>query len=109
MSIDEHDPKFDGVFKKVINNNGVPEADDNNASETPGMFDLYINMEVGLPKGNDGEIYHETFKRRAINDDRKPLGVGTHNPITDIRLYKVVYLDKTVKTLAANVISEALL
>ena len=65
------------------------EAEDNNAVDMPEMFDSYINMEVGLPRGNDGELYHETVKWRAINADGNPLGVKTYNPITDTRLYEV--------------------
>ena len=56
LSIDEHNPKFDEKSKKVISNDGVPGADDNNAVGITEMFDLYINMEVGLPRGNYGEF-----------------------------------------------------
>ena len=62
LSIDEYYPKFDEQFKKLIRNYGVIEAEDNNAVDMPEMFDSYINMEVGLPRGNDGELYHETVK-----------------------------------------------
>ena len=73
----------------MISDDGVTEADDNNADAIPEMFDLYINMEVGLPRGNDGELYHATVKRNAINDDGKTLGVETSNPSTDTRLYEL--------------------
>ena len=73
------------------------------------MFDSYINMEVVIPRGNDGELYHATVKQRAIDDDGKLLGVETFNPITDTRIYEVDYLAGTVENIAANVISENLL
>ena len=73
------------------------------------MFDLYINMEVGLPRGNDGELYHATVKRRTLDDDGKPLGVETPKLITDTRLYEVLYLAGMVKTVAENVIADNLL
>ena len=44
-----------------------------------------------------------------IDDDGKPLVVGTSTPITDKRLFAVDYLDGTVETLAENVIAENLL
>ena len=72
------------------------------------MFDSYINMEVGLPRGNDGEIYPETVKWHVIDDDGKPLGLGTSNPITDKIIYEVEHTDGMIKTLASNVISENL-
>ena len=67
----------------------MPEAGDNTAYEKPDMSDSYINMEVGLPRGNDGEIYHAMVKRRVIDDYGNPLGVETSNPITDTRIYEV--------------------
>ena len=76
--------------------------------KTPEIFDSYINIEVGIPRVNYDELCHATVKRRAIDDDWKPLGVGTYNPITDTRLYGVYYIDLTVETLAANVISNNL-
>ena len=105
QSIDEHYAKLDEDFKKVIGNNGVTKVDDNNTDETPDIFDSYINMEVGIPRGSYGELSHETVKQRVIDDDGKPLGVWTSNQINDRRLYEVNYLDGTVKTLAANVIA----
>ena len=67
----------------------MPEVNENNTVNTPEMFDSYINMEVGLPRGNDGEIYPETVKWHVIDDDGKPLGVETSNPITDTIIYEV--------------------
>ena len=93
----------------MISDNDASEANDNNAVETSNIFDSYINVEVGLPRGNDDEIYHEIVKRCAIDDGGKPLGVGTYNPINDKRLYEVEYLDRMVEILAANVIAENLL
>ena len=77
LSIDKQDYKFDDEFNKVISSDGVPEDDNNNAVDTPEMFDSYINMEVEFPGGNDGEIFHATFKQRAICDNGNPLGVET--------------------------------
>ena len=81
----------------MISDNGVPKADDNNMVKTPEMFDLNINMEVGLPRSNDGDLYHKTFKGRVIDDDGKALGFVTSNPITNTRLYEVEYLDGRLK------------
>ena len=67
----------------------MTEADDNNVVNTPEMFFLYINMEVGLPSGNDGEIYHTTVKLHKIGNYWKLLGIETSNPITISRLYEV--------------------
>ena len=73
------------------------------------MFDLYINMEVGLSRLNGDNLYHATFIQRVIGNDGKPLEIGTSNPITDTRIYEVYYIYVTVKTLASDVIAENLL
>ena len=75
LSVDENNTNFDEDFNKLISGDDVPEADDNNAVKTPDMFDSYINMKVVLSKQNFCELYHATVKRRAIDDDGKPLGV----------------------------------
>ena len=51
------------------------------------MFDSYIEMEIGLPRGLYGELYHAKVKSRAIYRYGIPVGVETSNPITDTRLY----------------------
>ena len=73
------------------------------------MFDLYINMEVGLSRVNGDDLYHATGIQRVIGNDGKPLEIGTSNPITDTRIYEVYYIYVTVKTLASDVIAENLL
>ena len=109
LSIDEHDYNFDEEFKKVISDDGVPEFDDNNASDAPEIFDSYINMDVGAPRRNDGELYYKTVRRLEIDDDGKLLELETSKPITEKRLYEVDYIYGTVKPLATNVIAENLL
>ena len=46
LSIDEQNPKFDEEFKKVIIDDGVPDADNNNVVDTPEMFDSYITWKL---------------------------------------------------------------
>ena len=93
----------------MISNNGAPDADDNDAVDMPDMVDLYINMEVVLPRGNYVELYHAMVKQFLTNDYGNPLGVETSNPITDTIIYELDYLDRVVKTLAENVIAKKML
>ena len=66
-------------------------------------------MEIVLPRGMDGELYHAKVKPCAVDRDGIPVGVETSNPITDKRLYDVEYLNDTIKTVAANIIADNLL
>ena len=111
-SLNELDPDFDEEFNKVINDNGIPEADqpDLNAINIHEISnDGYIDMELGMPRGPEGQLLHAKVKRRAIDNDGKPLGVASSNPITDTRLYEIEYMDGSAEVVPANVIAENIL
>lgn len=69
----------------------MPEAEDvekwdsKEQEYTPDMFDQYINMEVGLPRGSGDQLFHARVKQRAVDEDGKPIGVESNNPLTDTR------------------------
>ena len=52
-------------------------------------FDAHIDMKIGLPRGDDGELYHAIVKSRAFYRDGKTLITETNNPINDTWLYEV--------------------
>ena len=89
LSHDEADPLFKEEFDKVINKDLIPEADQLQHHEgTPEIYDGYINMEIGLPPGIEGELLHARVKRRVIDNNGQPVGVESLNPITDTCLYE---------------------
>ena len=53
------------------------------------MFDSYIDIEIGPPRGLDGELYHAKVKRHEVDRNGIPVGVETSKPITDTRLYEL--------------------
>ena len=66
-------------------------------------------MEIVLPRGDDGELYHAIVKKQATDVDGKPYGVNTGNPLTNSRRYEVEFLDGTTEVLATNIIATNLL
>ena len=38
------------------------------------LSDEYVNMEIKIPRGSDGEIKSATVKRRALDVDGMPIG-----------------------------------
>ena len=62
-----------------------------------------------MPKGSESKLLHATVKRRILNEDRKPVGTGSLNAITDTQLYEVEFIDGSTEVMAANVIAENLL
>ena len=106
LSIDEDDPEFLNEFEKIIQDDEVPEADDISLGPRE---DSYINMEIGVPKGDGGELLHATVKQRVLDGNGRPVGTETMNPITDTRLYEIEFIDGSTEVMAANVIAENLL
>ena len=49
------------------------------------------------------------MKRRAVDEDGRPIGRPSNNPLLDSRKYEVEYTDGTTEILAANTIAENLL
>ena len=93
-------------FQCIISDESIPDADDDKAANDTEMFDPYLNMEIDLPRGDDFNLHHARVKRRAVDEDGKPVGRSSNNPILDTRQYEVEFLDGSTETLSANTIAE---
>ena len=109
LSYDKNDPNFMEEFGKVIDDEGVPDADAQYGAQPVNERDAYINMEIGLPRGGDDELIYAKVKGRALDSEGDPIGKESLNPITDTRLYEVEFVDGTTETVPANLIAENLL
>ena len=85
----------------MINDTSVPDAED----YTPDTFDGYLSMEIGLPRGQDDELQYAKVKRRAVDEDGRPVGKSSSNPLTDTRQYEVKFDDGNIEILSANIIA----
>ena len=114
LALDDDDPDFVEEFnRRVIDDDSIPDADKEQESivkdSTPDAFDGYLNMEVGLPHGDDDKLQHAVLKQRKVDVDRNPVGIRHNNPLLDTRQYKVEFLDGTVEVMSANIIAENML
>ena len=110
LSIDEDNPSFADEFQQPIDDPEVPFADTyTNEAAYSLIHDNYLNMKLGLPRGEDGDIMHTTVKRRAVDIDGRPMGRPSNKPTTDSRLYDVEFSDGIMETIPANIIAEYLL
>ena len=66
-------------------------------------------MEVGLPRGPDGELENAIVKKRAVDIDYVPIGKANANPIMDTCRYGVEFEDGTIEILPANILAENIL
>ena len=105
---ENEDADFMEEYNRIIDDTTLPHADD--LVDTVDVeSDNYINMEIGLPHGADGELAHARVKRRATDAEGRPIGRANNNFSIDTRQYEVEFLDGTIERLTANIIAENLL
>ena len=103
LATDEFDADFIQEYNKRISDDTIKDADMLNKQ------DEYVHMELGVPRGPDGELECAVVKKRALDIDGIPIGIANKNPILDTRAYEVEYGDGTVEILSANTIAECIL
>ena len=108
LSLDDIDDEFITEFNKVINDESIKDADDYEDKYSADTMDAYLNMELGLPRGPDGELQHAIVKRRRVGINGNPVGVANNNPLLDSREYEVEHHDGTIEVQSANIIAENL-
>ena len=98
----EEDEDFRKEFQHIYNDDSIPEEE----NYTPEVADdTYLNMEVALPRDDEGPTFAKVTKRlRDANGI--PIGTANNNPILDTRLYEVEFLDGHKASLSANAIAE---
>ena len=95
----------------MIKDPDVLEGSDDHPDDHPseyGIEDAYLGMELGIRRDEEG-LHHARVKRRAVDDDNRPIGRPSNNPLLDSRQYEVEYIDGTTDVLTANIIAENLL
>ena len=108
LSVIDIDEAFIDEFNKVISDTTLPDVD-HSIHNIDNVNDPYLQMEIGLSRGDDGALQHATVKRRKLDKDGVPIGTENKNPILDTRLYEVEFVDGTTEAITANVIAENLL
>jgi hypothetical protein len=99
----EHDADFQAEFDNIVNDPGLPEADEDFDPEV--YDDTYVNMELAIPRDGEGPEL-ATVKKRLKDEQGRPIGRANSNPILDTRLYEVEFPDGHKAALAANTIAE---
>jgi hypothetical protein len=102
----EFDGDFQEEFDFVINNEVVPEADEEFTPDT--YDDYYLNMELAIPRTDGEGPEFARVTKRLRDKDGIPIGTANDNPILDTRMYEVEYLDGHKASLAANTIAQNL-
>ena len=121
VNLFEEDEDFAEEFNKIFNDSTIAEADNNNDGEqsmyvdndenksiseyTPEVLqDTYLNMELALPRDDEGPEFARVTKRLRDNEGI-PIGTTNDNPLLDSRIYEVEYNDGHKASLSANSIA----
>ena len=99
------DPDFQEEFNSVTSKEEVKEDDDH---FTLDMYDTYLNMELALPQGESLEPRMARVTKRLKDANGIPIGTADDNPLLNMRMYEVEYLDGERTSLSANHIAENL-
>ncbi|CAJ1929564.1 unnamed protein product [Cylindrotheca closterium] len=110
FDLELEDAEFKCSFNKLIEAEdvddgmlqGTTETDDINAQN-------YVNMEIGLRRGQEGELQRAVVRRRIVDAEGNPTGVANNNQLLDTRQYKVEYEDGGTEIFSAKLLAENLL
>jgi hypothetical protein len=74
-----------------------------------GATSQHVGMELAFPRGDDGEMIHACVTKRMRDDEGMPIGRASDNPLLDLRMSEVEYVNGNVEELTANIIAENLI
>jgi hypothetical protein len=109
FDLENEDEEFSKQFSQTLEETPltIDEEDDPHPAEVG--TDAYLNMEVGLRRGGEDDLQRARVKRRAVDEEGRPIGRPSNNPLTDTRMYEVEYIDGGSEVLAANILAENIL
>ena len=92
-------------LNRIISDSSILDGPDDNVSDdkeeptpVPGIHDqetvprnAYVDMELGIPRGEDDSLMHVIVKRRKPDDDGNPIITESTNPLVDTRAYEIEF------------------
>ena len=108
LGLEHEDEAFVTEYQRTINSEDLPHIEDESDVLFQGV-NMYIDMELGLPRNGDGSLGHATVKRSAIGVEGKTMGTDHNKTIYDNRQYEVEFLNGDTEILTANIIAENIL
>ncbi|CAJ1941927.1 unnamed protein product, partial [Cylindrotheca closterium] len=108
--LDLEDTEFKCSFNKLIEAEDVDDGMLQGTTETDDIdAQNYVNMEIGLRRGQEGELQRAVVRRRIVDAEGNPIGVANNNQLLDTRQYEVEYEDGGTEIFSANLLAENLL
>ena len=84
-SLENKDEELLDKFNRVIKDSDLAEAEDEQVKSSEyGLEDSYRHMELGIRRDDEG-LHHDRVKQRAVDQDGRPIGIPSNNPLLDSR------------------------
>ena len=109
MTVADEDLEFLDEYNSVISDGSITDDEDDNQTYEKEQEDIYVNMELGLPRKYDDGLMNAIVKRRKMDDEGKAAGNMNNNPLLDTRACNIDFSEGTTEVLTANIISDNLL
>ena len=106
--MEDEEEEFVTKFKRVIDHEDVKDADNDIINEI-GIEDPCLNMELGIRHDDKEGMHQARVKRRAFDQEGRPVGRPHNNLLLDHRQYEVEFLYGKTEIMTANIIAENLL
>ena len=110
---EDEDPEFYREFTRVIDDATLAHADDNSMGGPNHVTEIgpdnYVGMELALPRGDGEGMLRAHVTKRMRDEEGRPIGTASDNPLLDSRMYEVEFIDGNVEPLTANIIAENLI
>ena len=104
---DNEDPVLFDEFTRILDDATLPHAD--KIANVDVVSDNYVEIELALARGGEGEMVHATVRNRLNDKEGMPIRPAHTNSLLDSRLYEIEYADGHIDELTANVIAENLI
>lgn len=111
---DNEDFDFFNDFTRIIDDAALMHADSDETGDhvTKSIevgSDQYVEMELALPRGDDGEMMPARVTKQMRDSEGLPIGTASENPLLDSRKYEIEFADGNLEELTANIIAENLI
>ena len=87
LNPENEDQEFLGDYNIVINDKGVKKPDEDYQDRGYEHI-LYVDMEIGLTGGKDGELKLVRVKRHVVDVEGRTWNLPNSNPLLDSRQYE---------------------
>ena len=109
LTVADEDTEFLDKYNSEISDGSIPNVEDDNKTYDKEKYDIYVNVELVLPRQDYDGLMHAIVQRPKLGNEGKSVGKNNNIPLLDTIAYKIEFDDGTTEFITANIISDNLL